>query len=71
MCLTNNDLWLPIWSLSRQLMNKWKIAQRALEKKILNLKLQDRTQCLEIRKRMNITDIIEYTLKQIGNGLDI
>ena len=31
---------------------------------MLNLKLQDEVPCREIRKRKNITDIIEYTLNQ-------
>ena len=35
-----------------------------MERNILNLKLQDKISCSEIRKRTKITDIIEYTLKQ-------
>ena len=35
-----------------------------MEKKILNIKLQDKILCSEIRKRTKIIDIIEYTLKQ-------
>ena len=31
---------------------------------MLDLKLQDKIPCSEIRKRTKITDIIEYTLKQ-------
>ena len=31
---------------------------------MLDLKLQDKIPCSEIRKRTNIIDIIEYTLKQ-------
>ena len=31
---------------------------------MLNLKLQDKIPCSEIRKRTKIIDIIEYTLKQ-------
>ena len=40
------------------------IAQRAMERKMLDLKLKDKIPCSEIRKRTKIIDIIEYTLKQ-------
>ena len=33
-------------------------------RKMLELKLQDKIPCSEIRKRTKIIDIIEYTLKQ-------
>ena len=39
-------------------------AQRAMERKILDLKLKDKIPCADIRKRTKIIDIIEYTLKQ-------
>ena len=51
------------WSLNQQLTNKLRTAQRALERKMLNLKLQDKIPCSEIRTRTKIIDIIEYTLK--------
>ena len=35
---------------------------------MLNSKLQDKVPCSEIRKRTNITDIIEYTLKKMVMG---
>ena len=35
-----------------------------MERKILDIKLQDKIPCSEIRKRTKITDIIESTLKQ-------
>ena len=38
--------------------------QRAMERKMLDLKLKDKIPCSEIRKRTKIIDIIEYTLKQ-------
>ena len=44
--------------------NKLRTAHRAMEKKMLDLKLQDKIPRSEIRKRTKITDIIEYTLKQ-------
>ena len=56
------------WSLNKQLTNKLKTAQRAMERKMLGLnKLQDKipVPCSEIRKRRQIIDIIEYTLKQV------
>ena len=40
------------------------VAQRAMERKMLDLKLEDKIPCSEIRKRTKIIDIIEYTLKQ-------
>ena len=52
------------WSLNKQMTNKLRTAQRAMEKKMLDLKLRDKILCSEIRKRTKIIDIIEYTLKQ-------
>ena len=45
-------------------IDKLRTAQRAMERKLLNLKQQGKTPCSEIRKRTKIIDIIEYTLKQ-------
>ena len=50
--------------LNKQLTNKLRTAQRAMERKMLDLKLKDKTPCSEISKRTKIIDIIEYTLKQ-------
>ena len=44
--------------------NKLRSAQRAMDRKMLDLKLQNKMPCSEIRKRTKIIDIIEYTLKQ-------
>ena len=52
------------WSLNKQTTNKLRTAQRAMERKMLDLKLKDKIPCSEIRKRTKIIDIIEYTLKQ-------
>ena len=52
------------WSLNKQLANKLRTAQRAMERNMLNLKLQGKIPCAEIRKRTKIIGIIEYTLKQ-------
>ena len=57
--------------LLKQLTNKLRTAQRAMERKMFNLKLQDKVPWSEIRKRTKIIDIIEYTLKQNENGSDI
>ena len=46
------------WSLNKQTTNKLRTAQRAMERKMLGLKLKDKIPCSEI------IDIIEYTLKQ-------
>ena len=45
-------------------MRKLRTTQRAMERKMLDLKLKDKIPCAEIRKRTKIIDIIEYTLKQ-------
>ena len=47
-----------------QLTNKLRTAQRAMERKMLDLKLKDKIPCSEIRKRTKIINTIEYTLKQ-------
>ena len=52
------------WSLNKQTTNKLRTAQRAMERKMLDLKLQDKIPCSEIRKRTKIIDITEYTLKE-------
>ena len=52
------------WSLNKQTTNKLRTAQRAIERKMSDLKLKDKTPCSEIRRRTKIIDIIEYTLKQ-------
>ena len=49
---------------SKYTNDKQRTAQRAMERKMLDLKLQDKIPRSEIRKRTKIIDIIEYTLKQ-------
>ena len=56
------------WSLNEQTTNKLRTAKRAMERKMLDLKLKDKLPCSEIRKRTKITDIIEYTLKKMEMG---
>ena len=48
------------WSLNKQMTNKLRTAQRAMERKRLDLKLQDKIPCSEIRKRTKRTDIIKW-----------
>ena len=55
------------WSLNKQLTNKLRTAQRAMERnfrKMVDLKLQDKIPSSEIRKRTKLTDTIEYALKK-------
>ena len=47
------------WSLTKQMTNILRTAQRAMEKKMLDLKLKDKIPCSEIRKRAKIIDITE------------
>ena len=43
------------WSLNKQMTNKLRTAQRAMESKMLDLKLKDKIPCSEIRKRTKMT----------------
>ena len=52
------------WSLDKQLTNKLRSTPRAMRRKMINLTLQDKIPCSEIRKRTKIIDIIDHTLKQ-------
>ena len=47
------------WSINKQMTNKLRTAQRAMERKTLGLKLQNKIPCSEIRKKTKIIDIIE------------
>ena len=64
MCLAKMTYGYQTWSLNKQLTIKLRTDQKAMERKILGLKLQEKIPCSEIRKRTEIIDIIEYTLKQ-------
>ena len=39
------------WSLNKQMTNKLRTAQRAMERKMLDLKLKNKIPCSEIRKK--------------------
>ena len=64
MCLANSDLWLPNMILNKQLTNKFRNAQRAMERNMFDRKLQDNIPCSEIRKRTKIIGIRKYAVKQ-------
>ena len=53
------------WSLNKQLTNKLRTAQRAIERKMFDLQLQDKIPCSEMSKRTKRIDIMKYTLKQM------
>ena len=48
------------WPLNKQMTNKLRTAQRAMERKMLDLKLQEKIPCSEIRKKTKRTDIIKW-----------
>ena len=52
------------WTLTKQLANKIETAQRAMERRMLNIKLQDRIPCKEIRAKTKIKDILQFILEQ-------
>ncbi|GFO00544.1 endonuclease-reverse transcriptase [Plakobranchus ocellatus] len=52
------------WSLTKATTQKLRVAQRAMERKILGIKLADRVKCSEIRKRTQIQDIVDFVAKQ-------
>ena len=45
------------WSLNKQMTNKLRTTQRAMERNMLDLKLKDKIPCLVIRKRTKIIDM--------------
>ena len=51
------------WSLTIGLMNKLKVAQRAMERAMLGVSLRDRIRNDEIRKRTKVTDIAQRISK--------
>ena len=52
------------WSLSKAMGQKLRKAQRAMERKMLNLKIKDKVPYTEIRKRTRVQDIVQFVLKQ-------
>ena len=51
------------WNLTKENVRKLRTAQRAMERKMLGIKLQDRIRCTEIRERTKIKDIISFVAK--------
>ena len=48
------------WSLTKALAKKLKTSQRAMERRMLNVKLEDRIRNTTIRQRTRVTDIVQY-----------
>ena len=46
------------WSTTKELEQKLQVAQRAMERKMLNISIRDRISCKEIRKRTGVKDVI-------------
>ena len=51
------------WSLTREILNKLEVSQRAMERKMLNIKLKDKIRNTAIRQRTQIKDITEKITK--------
>ena len=48
------------WSLTKALVKKLETSQRAMERRMLNVKLKDRIRNTTIRQRTRVTDIVQY-----------
>ena len=48
------------WPLTKALVKKLEICQRAMERRMLNVKLKDRNRNTTIRQRARVTDIVQY-----------
>ena len=48
------------WSLTKALVKKLETSQRAMERRMLNVKLEDRIRNTTIRPRTRVTDIVQY-----------
>ena len=51
------------WSLTREILNKLEVSQRAMERKMLNIKLKDKIRNTVIRQRTQIKDVTEKITK--------
>ena len=61
MCLTSNNVWMPnTVSHKKALVKKLETSLRAIERKMLNVKLTDRIRNTTIRQRIRVTDIVQY-----------
>ncbi|GFS23944.1 endonuclease-reverse transcriptase [Elysia marginata] len=52
------------WSMTKAVGQKLRVAQRAMERKMLGLKLTDKISCIEIRNKTQVSDIAQYIAKQ-------
>ncbi|GFN74509.1 endonuclease-reverse transcriptase [Plakobranchus ocellatus] len=52
------------WTLNKQLYHKLQTSQRAMERKMLNIKLKDKIPTMEIRKKTQVTDVVQYIQRQ-------
>ncbi|GFR63148.1 endonuclease-reverse transcriptase [Elysia marginata] len=59
-----DDLWLPDMVNDKSCGQKLRVAQRAIERKMLGLKLTDKISCKEIRNKTQVSDIVQYIAKQ-------
>ena len=48
------------WSLTKNIGNKLKVAQRAMERKILGIKIKDKIPCKTIRQQTHIKDVVLF-----------
>ncbi|GFS14726.1 endonuclease-reverse transcriptase [Elysia marginata] len=52
------------WSMTKAVGQKLRVAQRAMEGRMLGLKLTDKISCKEIRNKTQVSDIAQYIAKQ-------
>ena len=52
------------WSLTKEMGQRLRTAQRTMERKMLKLKVKDKVKCADIRKRTGVQDIVQFVLKQ-------
>ena len=59
-CLTSNVIWMPNVVCHKNIEEKLETSQRAMERKMLSVKLKDRIGNTIIRQRTRVTDIVQY-----------
>ncbi|GFO05735.1 endonuclease-reverse transcriptase [Plakobranchus ocellatus] len=52
------------WTLNKTPCHKQQTAQRAMERQMLNIKLKDRILTIEIRKKTQVIDVVQYIQRQ-------
>ncbi|GFS23790.1 endonuclease-reverse transcriptase [Elysia marginata] len=55
------------WSLTKIIGNKLKVAQRAMEREILGIKIKDKIPCKIIRQQTHIKDVVLFAERQEWN----